>query len=468
MTVRCASCDTRFATRREACPGCGHRRPGSAGPGGDGNQLLGLAITVFMASVWVLSILAGGWTGASSADSRGLAGSQTMTELERGFQQLSEAEAALAGERDEEARQHLERAREHLDRAENASEEESARFGEATAATLTEAIALGERAHDVRSAELAWQQAVAENRTALADAEGPAERAAVIVAAKATVPQGERIAEEHARVAEELQAFAREHPIVAAALPLPVDEAAHERVQAGNEAWAERLETATVDAAFTHAPDERAAMGEEAKKRLADYSPPRVHELFASFDEDGDDELDPAEAVAFYEWAETHVDYRYDDEDAEPDIEGTAVGDGREGTDYQQSPLETVDEQLGDCEDTSVLHLAFFEHWGKTAYLGLTNTKPGDGITHATTLLRVDDVSAYPEPEEGFHTYTFEAGNEHGVEPGTYLIVDNTYSDTFGTISGGVEEGTFVIQDTETLAESLQLSDDWRGPELRG
>lgn len=425
-------------------------------------------MTAFLASVWILSILAGGWTATSSADARALAGSQTMAELERGFEELAAAEAALEGERRAEAREHLDQARAHLASAGNASEEESARFGDATSATLAEAIALGTRAHDVRSEELAWQQAVAENRTALADADGPAERATVLVEANASIQQGHRVADAHARLADDLQGFAIDHPLVAAALSLPVDEGAAERVQARNEAWAVHVETATVETAFTHAPDEREAMGEDEAEELAAYSPPRVHELFASFDADGDEELDPEEAVAFYEWVETHVDYRYDGEDAEPEIEGTAVGDGREGTDYQQSPLETVDERFGDCEDTSVLHLAFYEHWGQTAYLGLTNTEKGDGITHATTLVRVDDLHAYPEPEAGFHAYTFEADNEHGVEPGTYLIVDNTYSDTYGTISGGVDEGTFEIQGLETLAESMQLSDDWQGPDVRG
>lgn len=468
MTVRCASCETRFAPSREACPRCGHRRPGSAGPAGDRGRLIGAAVTVFLASVWVLSILAGGWTATSSADARALAGSQTMAELERGFDELAAAEEALEGERRAEAREHLDRARTHLASADNASEAEAPRFGEATSATLAEATSLGRRAHDVRSDELAWQLAVAENRTALADAEGTAERAAVLVEANASIERGQRVADEHARLAGELRSFATEHPLVAAALSLPVDEAASERVQARDEAWAERVETATVLTAFTHAPEERETMGEAAAEELAAYSPPRVHELFTSFDADGDGELDPEEAVAFYEWVETHVDYRYDAEDAEPEVEGTAVGDGREGTDYQQSPLETVDERFGDCEDTSVLHLAFYEHWGETAYLGLTNTEKGDGITHATALVRVDDLDAYPEPEAGFHRYTFEAGNEHDVEPGTYLIVDDTYSDTYGTISGGVDEGTFEIQGVETLAESLQLSDDWQGPQLRG
>lgn len=228
------------------------------------------------------------------------------------------------------------------------------------------------------------------------------------------------------------------------------------------EAWSE---STIVDRAFDRTTWNGTQPLDEAEREEArHYNPARLRSFFDSFDRDADGELDPAEAVAFYDWVEHNVTYRHDDEHADPEIPGTPVGDGREGHDYQQSPVETFDERMGDCEDTSTLLVSFHRYWGQPAYQALVDTEPGEGVSHATAIVDVGEAPEdYPEPEEGFHTYTFEPDNEFGVEAGTYVVADNTYSDTFGTITGDLAPGTFEVHDIETLTDSLQRSDDWRG-----
>lgn len=226
-----------------------------------------------------------------------------------------------------------------------------------------------------------------------------------------------------------------------------------------------RGEAQNVEFAFTRLSEGPAAdLADEQRKAREHYNPERLRSLFQSFDENGDGELQLTEAQAFFEWVEENVPYRHDDEDAEAEIPGTPVGDGRPGSDYQQSPLETFDEAMGDCEDTSTLHVAFHRYWGNTAYQALFNTEAAGGIDHAAAIVQVDgDLESLEEPEPGFHTYEFGPDNEHGIEAGTYVIADNTYSDTFAAIDGDVAPGSFEVQDVETLAEAVERSDDWRG-----
>lgn len=226
-----------------------------------------------------------------------------------------------------------------------------------------------------------------------------------------------------------------------------------------------RGEAEAVEFAFTRLSEHQAAnLTAEQREAREHYNPERLRSLFDSFDRDGNGELEWTEARAFYEWVEANNQYRHDDENATAEIPGTPVGDGRPGTDYQQSPLETFDEGMGDCEDTSTLHVAFHRYWGNTAYQALINTEAAGGIDHAAAIVQVDgDLEQREEPEAGFHTYEFGPDNEHGVEPGTYVIVDNTYSDTFAAIDGDVAPGSFQVQDAETLPQALQRSDDWRG-----
>jgi hypothetical protein len=424
--------------------------------------VIGLALVAFLASIWGLSALVGnGWGLDTSAENRAIASSTAMAELEHAFNEIDAAEDALADRRPAEATPHLDRARAHLDEADEALAAERSRLDPDARALLAEALDHGRTAHEVRRAEAHWQHELAGNE-AQATADGFAERVRVLAEANASLAEGDELARQHAAVAEELRGFATEHPLVAATLSLPVDEAAADPVRQLRDAEAQRLGHERVELAFTRAPEERAELEEAHAARLDTYSPARLRTVFGSFDEDGDEELDPAETVAFYHWVEDNVAYRHDDEAAQPEIEGTPTGDGREGTNYQQSPLETYDERLGDCEDTSLLHVAFYRYWDQRAYLAFTSTDPAEEINHATVLLRTEDPEAYRGSEADLRTYEFQAGNELGVEPGTYVIVDNTYSDTFGAIDGTIEPGTFEIADVETLPQAMTRSDDWR------
>jgi hypothetical protein len=459
VTVRCAACGTRFPARRESCPRCAHRRPGSAGPS-EAGRLIGLTLLTLLAAIGLILAFTTSPLG-THADGRALGSSTSLEHLDTSFEQLDEADRALDEDRYADAERHVIEAGHHLDVAAQVFAHEDEHLDPESRAVLERGLALAEDAHAVRADEVAWTQALEANETQMADDEDPAEQAEALAGADERLQRGDELAEQHRSVADEARSFAVQQPLVAASTPLPTDEDVAERPGEEARDHARAVEDARVDLAFTRAPSVKASMAEADRRALEQYNPPALADKMASMDADGDAELDPEEAVAFYEWVQENVDYRHDDEDAEPKIEGTPVGDGREGTDYQQSPAETFAERRGDCEDTALLHAAFHRYWGKTAYLALSTTEPNGAVNHATTIVRVEDPSAFPEPEQGFHTYRFPRGNPLGVEPGTYLIVDDTYSDTYGTISGGVEPGAFEIDEVEPLAKSMSYSDDY-------
>lgn len=405
-------------------------------------------------------LVGGGWSMDTSAENRALVGSDTLVHLEAAFDEIAAADRALEEGRSDDAEAHLANASDELAEAEAALSAERGQLRPEDASTFEEAIELGHDAREVREAEHAWTAARQANATALETTTDVSERARILADGESLAEEGKQVADAHEASTERLRSFAGDHRLVAATLSLSVDGAGAERVEHQAEEWALEVETRTVQLAFTHAPDEREAMDEDAEARLDAYAPQRLRTVFASFDEDGDDELDPEEAVAFYRWVEDNVPYRYDDEGASPE-DDVAVGDGREGSDYQQSPLETYDERSGDCEDTSLLQLAFYAYWDRTAYLMLTSTTADEDLNHATLIVKVDDPQAYAQPDEPLVSYDLEPGNEHDAEPGSYLVVDNTFSDAYGTISGGVDEGTFELGELETLPEAMQYSDDW-------
>lgn len=193
------------------------------------------------------------------------------------------------------------------------------------------------------------------------------------------------------------------------------------------------------------------------RERQDEHVPERMRAFFDGFDENDNRRLDVGEARAFFAWVEENVTYRYDDETTSPeDDPGIPIGDGRQGSDYQQTPVETFEEQRGDCEDTSLLQMAFYAYWGVPAYMAFVDTTGDEKINHALAIVRVGgltNVSASPEAEA--HYYAIEDTNAYDVPAGTYAIVDNAYSDRFGAISGGIDPGTFTIHDIQTLEQRL-------------
>lgn len=424
--------------------------------------LLSAALAVFVVSATLIPMIGhGSWLPATSADTG--TGSETVVALTQARSAMAAADDAMQRGQAEAAARELATSQARLDRAEHAFERDTAPLAGADRATLERALRLAAEAQQVREAHLDWQTALAADQRSLASAETVAERAEALAEAEATVKAGEDVVDRRQEHREALASFARSHPSLASSLGLwPTGEAeAVERVQAANEQRRERVHAETVELAFTRTTDEhRQAMEPAARERLAEHNPPELQAHFESFDRNGDGELDRPEAVAFYQWVEDEIQYRHDDENATAEIAGTPVGDGRPGTDHQQTPLETFDERMGDCEDTGALQVAFHRYWGSRAYLALLNTETDGRIDHAAAIVEVGDApDDVARVEDGFHTYDFREGNELGVRAGTYAIVDNTYSDRFGTITGDVEPGSFQVRDAETLAERLDRAD---------
>jgi len=181
----------------------------------------------------------------------------------------------------------------------------------------------------------------------------------------------------------------------------------------------------------------------------ADLIPKEVSEFFDKFDKDRNNKLSIGEAQEFFYWVENNVKYRYDDENAENTVLGLKVGDGREGKDYRQTPLETLNEGAGDCEDMATLEVAFYRHFGIEAYVvGIDTTTPGI-VDHAAAIVKIgENKETFRRVLGNLLYYEIKnAGDICGgnVSDGVYMIVDNSYSGAFGYISGGVENGTFTI-----------------------
>ncbi len=188
----------------------------------------------------------------------------------------------------------------------------------------------------------------------------------------------------------------------------------------------------------------------ETAEQKSELIPEEVADFFDTFDMDGNGRLSIGEAQEFFFWVENNIEYRYDDENAENPIVGYRIGDGREGGDYRQTPLETLTERAGDCEDMATLEAAFYKYYGIETYIvGLDAKNPGL-VDHAAAIVKIsDDKEAFEKFLGGLLYY--EIGTEvrdvygNPVTPGVYMIVDNTYSGALGYISGGTEPGTFTI-----------------------
>ena len=192
--------------------------------------------------------------------------------------------------------------------------------------------------------------------------------------------------------------------------------------------------------------------------------PRELEELFLTFDSDGDRELDWTEAGAFYYWVEEYISYRYDDEH-DPEglgrLEAGAItqaelGDGRQGDDYWQKPMETVAEGYGDCEDMAILYLAFYRYWNVESYLAIVDADGDSVIDHAICIVWFSE-EALEELVEDYGITNF-----YDFEGKKFVIVDSAYSDAFGFI-GEICPWTgeplpneyidFSLYDTKTLED---------------
>lgn len=210
--------------------------------------------------------------------------------------------------------------------------------------------------------------------------------------------------------------------------------------------------------------DDREIPTEYASTIPEDIVSPELAAFFESFDSNGDGTIDIGEAQEFYYWVEENIEYRYDDENEVDPIVGSIVGDDRPGGDYRQTPNETYLEGYGDCEDMATFEMAFYNYFNIEAYVVGVNTKSSESIDHAATIVRIsDDIDTFQEFLGGMVYYELGDGrtDHYGstVTSGVYMLVDNAYSDTFGYLSGGLEEGTFTVQCMIPL--DIGYDDDW-------
>jgi transglutaminase-like putative cysteine protease len=188
----------------------------------------------------------------------------------------------------------------------------------------------------------------------------------------------------------------------------------------------------------------------EEEKASPELVTREIASFFDTFDSDGNGKLSIGEAQEFFFWVENNVAYRYDNENAENPIIGFRVGDGREGGDYRQTPLETLSEKAGDCEDMATLEAAFYRYFGIEAYIVGVDAKEPGIVDHAAAIVRIsEDKETFQSILGGLLYYEIGEGVKdvfgNGVTPGVYMIVDNSYSGALGYISGGTEPGTFTI-----------------------
>lgn len=181
--------------------------------------------------------------------------------------------------------------------------------------------------------------------------------------------------------------------------------------------------------------------------------PSDLARFFDGFDIDRSGDIDLGEAENFYYWVEHNVIYRYDDENEQNPEPGTLVGDGRSGPEYWQTPYETWTEGAGDCEDMAILETAFYNYFGIAAYIATVNAIDPEYSDHAICIALMGDT-----PEE-FADLLGELCF-YEFEDGCYMIADNAYSDTFGTLPDNVDlEGNFIVVEDEiyTLEETLKM-----------
>jgi hypothetical protein len=197
--------------------------------------------------------------------------------------------------------------------------------------------------------------------------------------------------------------------------------------------------------------EEREIPSSEYESAYSEMITPEMAEFFDAFDANQDGEIDVGEGQEFYYWVENNIQYRYDDEEELEPLVGYVVGDGREGVDYRQKPLETLNELYGDCEDMATLEQAFYQYFGVETYSVGVNAKVESVIDHAATIIRIaEDVETFRDYLGDLVYYEFEEGDQdvygNPIGAGAYMLVDNAYSDAYGYLSNGLEPDTFWVQ----------------------
>lgn len=196
--------------------------------------------------------------------------------------------------------------------------------------------------------------------------------------------------------------------------------------------------------------DERLFLDQEKIVKVSEgIIPLDLAHFFDGFDIDKNGEIDLGEAHDFFYWVEDNIKYRWDDEkdaDAEP---GDLIGDNRPGVEYWQTPHETWLERAGDCEDTAILQVAFYNYFGISAYIASVNTET-KVVDHAIAIVRISSTPVEFVEFLGDLVYYEVKGNY-------YMLVDNAYSSAFGYLCGGLAEGQFTLHEINTLEEAVRM-----------
>lgn len=176
-----------------------------------------------------------------------------------------------------------------------------------------------------------------------------------------------------------------------------------------------------------------------------------VQQLFRQFDRNQDGRLTLGEGEAFFYWVSRVLSYRYDDEKLTGVRPGFAIGDGRPGPDYRQTPPETLREKMGDCEDLATLQASFYQSFGIKSYVVCVNAQNKQLLDHAIAIVKIGDTpTQYRQALGGLLYYQIQAGQRdvrgQAISPGYYMAVDSAYSSTFGYISGGIQPGAFRLK----------------------
>lgn len=114
----------------------------------------------------------------------------------------------------------------------------------------------------------------------------------------------------------------------------------------------------------------------------------------------------------------------------------------------------------------ATLEQAFYAHFGIAAYMIGVNTVAKDAVDHAATIVLISGtVDDYQSTLGNLVYYDYsDGGNDvygKSIPKGVYMLVDNAYSDAFGYLSGGLEEGAFTASCIIPLDKGY--GGDWAG-----
>lgn len=380
--------------------------------------------------------------------------------IDSAVEHIDSASGALGNETYAQGRSEVYRARADFTLANAILKRVRPTLDDADARYYSTSVEIGFSMVDALLAAISWGENI-DDFVALTES-NPEETEAVLYGLEALVGSGARVARDFDEIASKVELVVRTDPTLAGRLE--VDEESVEEMRAA----ADVFEEADVQFAATadelrntlgdvYIPEEeRAIDGGWSYEFPSSVASADLLQLFDGFDANADNEVDISEAKAFYFWIEDNIQYRYDDENEPNPVPGNPVGDGRDGDDYHQTPQETFQERLGDCEDQNLLEVAFYNYYGVDAYEAYVNAQDPNQVDHAIAIVRVAGTAdEFSDLLGGLNYYTFEDGNEYGIPPGVYMIVDNTYSQDFGFISDGVGTGQFRIFQIKTLGEEL-------------